>query len=247
MAYQRRLKAAIREMADSVEYWAVVDRRKNTPRLAEDATPSEKAMKGLNKLSKQWQAYFDQMARTVAERFVKSQYKATDLAFRQALRDAGWSIQLEMTPTVRDAFEASVAENVGLIRSIPQQYFTEVQGIVMRNYTSGLDVKTMVKEIKGRYGVTSRRAVLIARDQTSKAHSTIQRVRQLEIGITEAIWMHSRAGKEPRRSHVAMDGKVYKLDKGLWDKDAKKWIFPGELINCRCQSETVLPLVPFVG
>lgn len=245
MRYQRTLKRMIREMSDSVEYWAAAVRRQNPPAMAQDATPSERAMKSLDKLSSRWKAYFEEMAESVARKFVQSQFKATDVAFRSALREAGWSLPLKMSAGVKDAFEASVIENVSLIKSIPDQYFSQIEGIVMRNYTAGLDVKTMVKEIRGHYQVSERRAVLIARDQTAKANSTIYRARQLEIGITEAIWLHSRAGKEPRRSHVAMDGKVYKVEKGMWDPDARQWIFPGQLINCGCMSESVLPLHPF--
>ncbi len=239
--YERRLIGEIRAMADSVEYWAKAIRRKESPRLAEDATPSQKAAKEIKKLSVKWQKHFDKMAEAAARNFIHSQYRATDQAFRHALLDAGWSIKFEMTPDVRDAMNASLAENVQLIKSIPSQYLSEVQGIVMRNYASGLDLKSMVKEIQTRYGVTSRRAYLIARDQSSKASSVVQRARQMEIGITEAVWMHSRASKEPRRTHLAMDGKTYKVEKGMWDSDVQKWIFPSQLINCHCQSLTVLP------
>ena len=60
--------------------------------------------------------------------------------------------------------------------------------------------------------------------------------RQADLGIREAIWMHSHAGKKPRPEHVKMDGKTYNITKGMWDR-----IFPGELINCRCTGRPIIP------
>ena len=67
------------------------------------------------------------------------------------------------------------------------------------------------------------------------------RARQDELGITEAIWVHSGAGKHPRPTHVAMNGKKYDVNKGMWDPAVKRWIFPGEEINCRCISRSIIP------
>ena len=231
-------------MAASIEYWLVAERRAEPPALAEDATPSEKMRREFKKLAERWQARFDEMAPKVAETFLKNQFKGTDAAMRQALREAGWTIEFKLTPAMRDAFEASLAENVGLIRSIPAQYLQEVEGIVMRNYTAGRNLKSMAEEIRGRFHVVADRAVLIARDQSNKANAVVQRARQIDLGITEAIWMHSHAGREPRPTHVAMNGKRYEVAKGMWDSDVKQWIFPGELINCRCVGRSVLPWTP---
>ena len=251
--YQRRMLALIREMATSVEYWLKAKRHGDPPVLAADSTPAEQMREELKRLSERWRREFDEMAPKVAESFVKGQFRGTDAAMRQALRDAGWSIEFTMTPAMRDAFEASLAENVGLIRSIPQQYLQEVEGIVMRNYAAGRDLKSMAAEIKSRYEVSANRAVLIARDQSNKANAVVQRARQKEIGITEGIWLHSHAGKEPRPTHVAMDEKRYLISKGMWDSQAKRrrgggyegaFIFPGELIGCRCVGRSVLPWTP---
>ncbi len=242
--YQRALLTEIRRMAASVEYWLTAERRTDPPALAEDATPSERMRREFKKLSERWQMRFDEMAPKVAESFLKNQFKGTDSAMRQALRDAGWVIEFKLTPAMRDAFEASLAENVGLIRSIPAQYLQEVEGIVMRNYTAGRDLKSMSAEIRGRFHVVADRAVLIARDQSNKANAVVQRARQIDLGIKEFQWLHSHAGKEPRSTHVAMNGKRFPVNKGAWDSKEGAYVFPGELINCRCVGRSVLPFTP---
>jgi SPP1 gp7 family putative phage head morphogenesis protein len=241
------MTSLIREMADSVEYWLQAQRKAAPPVLATDSTPAEQMQFEFKKLAERWQGKFDDMAPKVAESFLKNQFRGTSTAMRMALREAGWSIEFTMTTAIRDAFEASLAENVGLIKSIPSQYLQEVEGIVMRNYAAGRDLKSMAAEIRARYHVAANRAVLIARDQANKGNAVVLRARQTELGIKESIWMHSHAGKTPRPTHVAMNGKRYDVAKGMYDSAVKKWVFPSELIGCRCQGRSVLPWTPAVN
>lgn len=243
--YRKAMRAMIAEMRNSVEYWLTAAYRKEPPRMlalveqAQDAAPSAKIKKVLDELARRWSAKFDEWAPKIADAYLKGMFKASDSAMRQALKDAGWAVEFKMTPAVSDAFTASLQENVGLIRSIPEKYLQQVEGVVMRSYSAGRDLATMTKELKALYPITDRRAELIARDQSNKANAVVNRTRQMELGITEAIWMHSHAGKNPRPDHVAANGKRYKIAEGcLIDGE---YIQPGEEINCRCTSRPVLP------
>lgn len=240
--YKKAMSRMIDEMLTSYEYWLTAAYRKNPPRvseLAQDGTPSSEIQKTLKTLGKKWQARFDEWVPKLAEAYVTRMYKATDSAFRKSLKDAGWAVEFTMTPVMRDAFNASLAENVGLIKSIPVQFHQKIEGIVMRSYSAGRDLKTMTDDLKALYPITTNRAVLIARDQSNKANSVVMRARQLEIGIERGIWMHSHAGKTPRPSHVAANGKEFKIADGcLIDGE---YLHPGEKINCRCTSRPVLP------
>ena len=244
--YRKTLQRLIAEMHGSVEYWLTAGYRQNPPRVAalveqaQDASPAQRIRKILDDLAKRWIARFDEMAPKIAEAYLKGMFKASDSAFRQALKEAGWAVDFKMTPAVRDAFNASLEENVGLIKSIPEKYLQQVEGVVMRSYSAGRDLETMVKELKTLYPAASHRAELIARDQSNKANAVVNRARQMELGITEAIWMHSHAGKTPRPDHVAADGKRYKIAEGCLISG--KYIQPGEEINCRCTSRPVLPI-----
>lgn len=237
--YKLKLRQLIDEMAASVEYWLRAEYRKAPPRMAQDATPSQQIAKTLRELAERWIAKFDDYAPHIAEAYLTSMFKASDSAFRMALKDAGWAVEFKMTPTVRDAFQASLAENVGLIKSIPEQYLTQVEGAVMRSYGAGRDLEAMVKDLRELYPKAAHRAELIARDQSNKANATINRARQMELGITEAIWMHSHAGKTPRPDHVAANGKRYKIAEGCLISG--EYILPGQEVNCRCTSRAVLP------
>lgn len=244
--YRKALQRMIAEMVGSVEYWLTAGYRKAPPRMAalvehaQDASPSDRMRKILDELAKRWIERFDEYAPKLAEAYLQGMFKASDSAFRQALKEAGWTVEFKMTPAIRDAFNASLNENVGLIRSIPEKYLQQVEGVVMRSYSAGRDLETMVKDLKQLYPGASHRAELIARDQSNKANAVVNRARQMELGITEAIWMHSHAGKTPRPEHVAADGKRYKIAEGC--KIDGEYIQPGEEINCRCTCRAVLPI-----
>lgn len=241
--YRKALQSLISEMHASFLYWVKAAYRKTPPRMVSivgDASPSDTMQKRLDELAKRWIERFEESAPAIAEAYLRSMFNSSDLAFRNALRDAGWSVEFKMTPAVRDVFDASLQANIELIKSIPQKYAEQLQGIVMRSYTAGRDLETMVKDIKTLYPQAADRAVLIARDQSNKANAAVNRARQLELGIVEAIWLHSGAGKHPRPDHVAANGKTYTIAQGCLISG--KYIKPGEEINCRCSSRAILPI-----
>lgn len=251
MHYRRAMQELIAEMQGSVMYWTEAAYKKFPPRMlalnneiATDAAPhtrSERINRILKELADRWTKKFAISADKIAESYLRSMYNASDNSLRQALKEAGISVKFSMTPTVRDAFTASVEENVSLIKSIPSEYFPQVNGIVMRTYSTGRDLHKMTQELKELYPKAADRAETIARDQSNKANATITRARQMELGITEGIWMHSSAGKVPRPSHVqaGKDKRRFNLAEGCLIEG--EHILPGQKINCRCSWRAVLP------
>jgi SPP1 gp7 family putative phage head morphogenesis protein len=207
------------------------------------ASPNARLDAALKRWGAKWNGKFDKAAQHIAKRFASKSYKATQAQFLAELKKAGFTVRFKVTKASLEAFRATVAENVGLIKSIQSQYLTRVQGDVWRAVTRGSDLYTLSQTLRKSYDVTTKRAALIARDQNAKAKATIENTRRMELGITQAIWQHSSAGKEPRPSHVAMNGKTFELAKGMFDSDEQEWILPGQLINCRCTSRAILPML----
>lgn len=244
VAYRKKLDTMIDQMHRSVSYWVKSAYRQNTPEIAElasDESPAMAMRRLMRQLSSHWNKQFAKLAKQFAPEFVRRNGRLSDQAFAKALKDAGFTVEFSMTKSVNDVMQASIGENVSLIRSIPQQYLTEVEGMVLRSVQAGRDLGALSNELRDRYAITKRRAALIARDQNNKATSVINRARQLDLGITEAVWHHSHAGKVPRPSHVDMNGKVYKVAQGMWDEDEGEYVFPGQLINCRCTAKSIIP------
>jgi SPP1 gp7 family putative phage head morphogenesis protein len=241
VAYQKRLDALIAEMQNSLVYWLTAQYRKTPPVMAMDRNPANELNDAFEKLARRWLRRFNQLAPSMASYFGTAVQKRSDASLKAALKRAGVTVQFKMTKAQKDALDATINENVGLIKSIAQQHLAEVQGLVMRSVSAGRDMGSLSKELQARYGVTKRRAALIARTQNEMATATMNRARQVELGITEAVWMHSSAGREPRPSHVAMNGKRYEVAKGMFDPEVDKMILPGQLINCRCSSRSIIP------
>jgi SPP1 gp7 family putative phage head morphogenesis protein len=121
---------------------------------------------------------------------------------------------------------------------------TQVQGIVLRGIETGHDLERMTSDLTESYGVTERRAAMIARDQTAKATNNLSRQRLMDYGVKKGKWMHTSAGKTYRDSHVQMDGELYDLEQGCYDDDYGDYVQPGELVNCRC---VCIPVIDFGG
>lgn len=125
-----------------------------------------------------------------------------------------------------------VEENVGLISSIPEDTLEKMKDIVYDGFTNGKTTTRMVKEIQRAYGISRRRAELIARDQTAKLNGQIQKTQQQDAGITEYVW--STTGDERvRRSHRELNGKKFSWDDPPENSDGRK-CHPGQDFQCRC-------------
>lgn len=239
IAYRDKLYRLVDDMHASLMYWIRAAWRANTPVMAQDATPVGELRNAIQALRRRWLRKFNQGAEELARYFATEVTGRSDKALRRILRDAGFSVEFRLTAAARDVLHAVTGENVALIKSIAETHLSEVEGLVMRSASAGRDLKTLTDELHERYGVTRRRAAFIARDQNNKATAAITRARQDELGITEAIWMHSHGGKKPRPSHVKADGKRYKIKEGMYLDGV--WTWPGHEINCRCVSRPVIP------
>jgi SPP1 gp7 family putative phage head morphogenesis protein len=236
------------EMHASLVYWISAQWNANPPNtLAQDiakvgsfpgGSPAAALRRAMRNLSRRWQRRFDKGAEELAKYFADKSIGASDLQLQAILKKAGFAVEFKMTEAARDGYHAVIGENVGLIRSIASQHLAEVEGLVMRSVSAGRDLGTLTKDLEARYGITKRRAALIARDQNNRATAVINQIRQRSLGITEAVWMHSAAGKVPRPSHVAANGKKYDIEKGMLIDG--EWILPGQKINCRCVSRSVI-------
>lgn len=239
--YDRRLIALIREMAKSYAWFLRAQYRETPPRMAQDRTPAEELQTALRKLARRWKKNFDEAAPKLAKWFARTNLSRSDSALQKILRDAGFTVKFQVTPAMRDVMDATIAENVALIKSIPEEFHSKVEGMVMRSVTEGRNLSTLTKQLQARYGITYRRAKFISLDQNNKATAMLRRAREREVGIEEGTWLHSGGGREPRPTHVANSGKRFSLKDGWPDPALKgKRIWPGTEPNCRCTWRAVV-------
>ena len=230
-------------LAQDISLWDFLQRKEpaKSEALAQDASPAEWLRRIVSALRRRWTKKIEEAAPKLAEYFAKSVEKRSTDALKKILKDSGIAVDFKMTAAMRDILDATVHENVSLIKSIPSRYFDSIEQIVARGVTTGNDLKQITDDLQREFGVSRRRAAFIASDQATKCNSALTAERQRSIGVRKGILRHSHAGKTPRRVHLEMDGKEFDLDKGFWDPHAiwvkgsgwkGKMVMPGELINC---------------
>lgn len=258
LAYRKKLTALVDVMQQSVMYWLEASYKKVLPEVMAydaalspvrrlvnrllpvfDASPARDMQRQLRRRMRQWQREFDGKAQDMSRWFTRSAAGATTAALGSSVGQvAGLTVRFKTTRAVNNALQSIVLENASLIRSLPQKYFLEIEGLVMRSVREGRNLGFLTDELEKRFSITRHRAETIARDQNNKATEAIGRVRMQELGIKQAVWIHSGGGKHPRSSHVAANGKVFDLAKGLLIDG--EYIHPGEKINCRCSKRPVI-------
>lgn len=130
-----------------------------------------------------------------------------------------------------------IDENVGLIKTIPQEGLGKMKDIVYDGFTSGKTTTRIVKDIRKVYGVTRRHARLLARDQTAKLNGQIQRAQQMDAGITEYIW-DTCGDERVRKSHKELNGKKFSWNEAPLNSDGRR-CHPGQDYQCRCVGRPV--------
>lgn len=212
-------------------------------RMAVDVAYSVKYIDDvLKRWGKKWSRKFDKMAETIATRFSSKAFRMTDVAMQAAFKQAGFTVKFNATRKSLQAYKLTVADNVGLIKNLQQDYYNRIQQDVWASVRAGADMATLSSKLQNSYNITRKRADLISVDQNAKAKAVIETTRRQELGIKQAIWQHSHAGREPRPIHEkwGRENQVFDLDKGLYDPDEGEYVFPGQLIHCRCTSRAII-------
>lgn len=241
--YRRRLNALIDEMHADVIAEVTKVYRKNPPLIGQDELPYAKLRNIMQEMTRKWQHRFGEVAPKLARYFARAASARSAAALKKILKDGGFTIEFGLTRAQQDILGAAIHENVELIKSIAHEYLNTVEGAVMRAVQAGFDLGALTTELEQFLPHNKKRAAFIARDQNLKITGALNRARQLDLGITTAIWVHSHGGKVPRPTHVkaGRDKQRYDVQKGWYDPHEEQWIQPGQLINCRCVSRSIIP------
>ena len=256
--YVRSLERLVKQMATETNRQVVrffkgeiaEDFFKEQEALTMDASVSSQARILMNYLSRTFTQLFNSRAEKLADNMVEQTAKVSASNTHQSLKELSGGVSLKTSVVSEGQTEvakALISENVSLIKSIPQQYFVDVTGSVMRSITTGRGLQDLVPDLKRYEGICGRRAKNIALDQTRKAYASINRQKLLDQNVTQFEWLHSGGSANPRESHIMLDGKIFNfkdIDQqqaslGVPEKDRG---YPGEAINCRC---TLIPVVTF--
>ena len=190
-------------------------------------------------LVQKWQSLpFTTAANQTAQQFVNNINSTNQSRFVKNAKAIGIDV-FGQSPNMQELLDSTVFENTRLIRTIPDQYLNQVQSIVVTNMKAGLRPSNIVSQLSNQFGITKRRAKLIARDQTSKANGEISKERQGSAGFEFFKWVTAEDSRV-RDDHddIADDNIGFGVGIYRWNAPPKnnkgQRIIPGQEINCRC-------------
>ena len=246
--YAERLERMVTRMTDDVA--KEIERFFNEPHAdeyfesAQDASVSSQARILTNKLMKRFNAYFAANAPIIAERQTDAANKASSASVHASLKELSGGLSLStsnMTADMAEVLNASIIEQVSLIKSISMEYLAGVQQAVMRSITTGRGLADLVPYLQKHKGITKRKAENVARDQTRKSFNNLNRGRMQKLGLTHFQWLHTGGSAHPRELHVRYNDRIFAFDDPpVIDENTGERGIPGQAINCRCRMRPVI-------
>lgn len=235
--YQRLLRNLSERMRKEIER-----------RLAKTA-PQDISV-ALQELRVRWEPVFEKRSHAIGGWFTSESDKDARIDVQKMLEPYGLgTVSPHFEKAHLETVQGVLKENVEMIRSIQKKYFDDIKKALDDSGSGGfLDLeaihKALMPLVKERGKAMNRRIAGIARDQCSKASGLLTRTRSMATGITEGIWIHSNAGREPRPGHLEAGKKQarFNLATGLLVDNASatakrpdvRHAFPGHEICCRC-------------
>ena len=138
------------------------------------------------------------------------------------------SAYLGNSPRIAEKVNAMTTANIQLIKSIRSQYLDKVQNAVTQAMVNGTLNKDLVQQIKDIGKTTEKRAIFIARDQSSKLNAALTQARHEDVGIKKYMWSTS-LDERVRDSHADKEGQIFEYANPPADTGN-----PGHGVNCRC-------------
>ncbi len=162
--------------------------------------------------------------------------------------------QILHNENLEDFVSMQINKNVSLIKSIPDDFFKQIEAEIYNGVSNGATYGSIAKRINGVkdissvFGKLSNRTKFIARNEVENINAALVKKRSEKVGLKKFIWQTSRdervrgnpAGTYPNAkcSHYKLDGKVFTWADGA--NCGTKIIYPGSDFNCRCVAINII-------
>ena len=157
-------------------------------------------------------------------------------------KDLSRALRLEIrTAPTGAAMQALMAEQVGLIKSIPLDAAQRVHKLTIEAIEDSNRASEISKAIQASGDVAKSRADLIARTEVARTASTLTEARALHVGSPGYFWRTAGDG-DVREDHRELEGKFIRWDDPpIADKRTGRRAHAGCIYGCRCYPEPVIP------
>lgn len=199
-----------------------------------------------NYLLKKYNPMFTLLAKRATQKMVDETLKHSSVTLKASLKEVNQTLVVNpdfMDDRLREIAQAGVIEATSLIKTIPQKYIGDVRQVLMHSIsTEGKGFAELNPFLHKLYEGNERKAELVAMDQLRKVYNSVQAYRLQKMGVKKFKWIHSGGGREPRKLHQDLHGKVFSFDNPpfigvMYGEDV--YGLPGHLPNCRCSFKPV--------
>lgn len=233
--YKKKLQAYIRAINTEIEREIFPLLVELEPLYVQD-TPRQNVLSKLNEIKKMFSPIDNYAYKTAREFVAQVDEQNKKRLYGNFKKSFGFSMpRLIREEKLRPALDRHIYENVRLIKSIAPEHLDRVKNVISEGMTCGRTANDIRQEIRQGFGITERRARLIARDQTTKINGNLNHIRAVDAGITRYRWI-GRDDALERASHVANNNKIF-----YWDKPPKTG-HPGQDYQCRCYAKLIIDL-----
>lgn len=194
-----------------------------------------------------WMIDIGEKAKETSKWYVRAAAQNVSASQRRALVRAGISPKFLRekwkVPLIRNQFISEKAAGelpglidsmTGLITKMQADDLSRLRETIAEGLLNGQNIGDIENALRASKGFTEARVKRVALDQSIKINQGIQRANAEDLGIDTAIWVHVPGQYSSRPTHVAMDGKRFKLNEGLYDSNVGHNVLPGSEPFCRC-------------
>lgn len=196
----------------------------------------------INQLMEKYQSVFSRWANVAVKKMMGQTMRNSAASLNLSLKEMGeqMTVRMDITnPRILEIVKASSQEAASLIKTIPEQYLSKVGEETMRSISSGRGLADLVPYLQKHYGQNIRKARNVALDQSKKVFEKVNAERCKAVGIEEFEWIHSGGGREPRKSHMEWNRKIFRYDDLPDAHDGFGPVLPGQAPFCHCKQRPI--------
>jgi SPP1 gp7 family putative phage head morphogenesis protein len=196
------------------------------------------------------QRLFSKSARRISGKFLERANEFSEKRFVKEFENQTGTLPLDRHLSVEEFIKDATRKNIALIKTVPSQYFSQIQTLVEQAVDKGQLTRDVSKKLTELKETAKNRARLISRDQVAKLVGVTNEARQRNAGVSEYIWttmgdsrVRSFANTSGASDHKRLDGTIQKWSKPpvtvFSGKRSGERNHPGQDINCRCIARPV--------
>ena len=136
-----------------------------------------------------------------------------------------------LVPGLDARVQAFIHENTALVNKLGQGTINDIDTIMARGFSEGLDEEVVADLIVAKLGIAERHARFIARDQMQRLYAQVMQMQYQDLGVDLFRWQ-TMEDRRVRPSHAVKQGKIFP-----WEGSRAPSFLPGEEIACRCFAE----------